>query len=71
MLLGAATGVWAAVIVLTLLFLVPIANRMARMDADSFTEAARREHRKWDALHRVRVAALAVSMATFLAGIRF
>ena len=69
-LLGAATGVWATVIVLTLLFLVPINNRMARMDADAFTETARREHRKWDTLHKVRVAALALAMVTFLAGIR-
>jgi uncharacterized membrane protein len=70
MLLCAATGVWSAVIVLTLLFLVPINNRMAGMNADAFTETARREHREWDMLHRMRVAALAVAMVTFLAGIR-
>ncbi len=70
-LLGGAVGIWAAVIVLTLLFLVPINNRMARMDAAAFTESARREHRKWDTLHRVRVAALAVAMVAFLAGTRF
>ncbi len=69
-LIGAATSVWVAIIVLTLLFLVPINNRMAGMDADAFTESARREHRKWDILHRMRVAALAVSMVMFLAGIQ-
>ncbi|MGA8108759.1 MAG: DUF1772 domain-containing protein [Acidobacteriaceae bacterium] len=70
LLLGAASAIWAAVIVLTLLFLVPINNRMAKLDAAAFTEAARRQHRRWDRLHRLRVAALAVAMAAFLAGIR-
>ena len=70
LLLGAASGIWAAVIVLTLLFLVPINNRMARIDADAFTDASRRQHRRWDRMHRLRVAALAVAMAAFLAGIR-
>ena len=69
-LLGIAAGIWAAVIVMTLLFLVPINNRLARMEAGAFTDAARREHRKWDSLHRVRVAALAVAMVVFLVGIR-
>ncbi|MGB6130678.1 MAG: DUF1772 domain-containing protein [Acidobacteriaceae bacterium] len=68
-LLGVAIGIWVAVIVLTLLSLVPINNRLARMDADAFTETARLEHRKWDTLHRVRVAALAVAMVIFLIGI--
>lgn len=69
-LMSIATGIWVAVIVLTLLFLVPINNRMAAMPADAFTETARREHRNWDTLHRVRVAALTAAMAIFLAGLR-
>lgn len=68
-LLGAATGIWAAIIVLTILFLVPINNRMARMDAGTFTETARREHRRWDTLHRVRVVTLVLAMVAYLAGI--
>jgi small-conductance mechanosensitive channel len=67
--LGVATAIWVAAIVLSLLFLVPINNRMARMDADELTETARRQHRKWDGLHRVRVSLLAVAMIFFLAGI--
>ncbi len=69
-LLGVATALRVAAIALSLLFLVPIANRMVRMDADGWTESAQRENRKWDALHRVRVFALAVAMIFFLAGIR-
>jgi hypothetical protein len=69
-LLGVATALWIAAIALSLLFLVPIANRMARMDAGGWTESAQRENRQWDALHRVRVFALAIAMIFFLAGIR-
>ena len=68
-LLGVAIAFWGAAIALSLLSLVPINNRMVRMDADGFTESARRELRKWDGLHRVRVAVLAVAMIFFLAGL--
>jgi uncharacterized membrane protein len=68
-LLGGAAGIWAAVIVLTLLFLVPINNRMARLAPDAPTREALKDHGKWDAMHRVRVAALAAAMVLFLAGI--
>jgi len=68
--LGVAVGIWSAAIAFSLLFLVPINNRMVRMDTDGWTESAQREHRKWDALHRVRVFALVIAMAFFLAGIR-
>ena len=67
--LGVAVAFWGAAIALSLVSLVPISNRLARMDADGWTESAQREHRKWDALHRVRVFALAVAMISFLAGI--
>jgi uncharacterized membrane protein len=69
-LLSAASGIWVAVIVLTLLFLVPINNRMMGLDPDSFSNAARGEHRKWDAMHRARVLALSVAMVCFLMAVR-
>jgi hypothetical protein len=68
-LLDVAAGIWALVIVLTLLFLVPINNRMARMEAGEFGKEAQREHRKWDSLHRLRVAALGAAMVCFLVAI--
>jgi uncharacterized membrane protein len=70
LLLGAACGIWIAVIVLTLLFLVPINNRMARMDPGEFRGAAQQEHQRWDFLHRLRVAALSAAMVLLLIGIR-
>lgn len=67
--LGVAVAFWGAAIALSIVSLVPINNRLARMAANGWTESTQREHRKWDALHRVRVFALAVAMIFFLAGI--
>lgn len=69
-LLSVAVVLWAAVIVLTLAFLVPINNRMARLDGVALPEAARREHRRWDGLHRLRVATLTAAMICFLIAVR-
>jgi uncharacterized membrane protein len=69
-LLVAAIAIWAVVIVLTLLFLVPINNRMIRLEPGGFAEAARREHHRWDSMHRVRVAALTAAMVCFLLAIQ-
>ncbi len=66
MLLSVASGIWAAIIVLTLLFLVPINNQFARMELGVATQRAQQDHRKWDRLHRLRVLALTVSMVLFL-----
>lgn len=68
--LAVASVIWTAVIVLTLMLLVPINNRLANMGPAAFTDALRREHRKWDALHRWRVLALSAAMICMLMGIR-
>jgi uncharacterized membrane protein len=68
-LLVAAAGLWTAVILLTLLFLVPINNRMAQLPSDAPAGAAIKEHKKWDTMHRVRVAALTVAMILFLVAV--
>jgi uncharacterized membrane protein len=67
-LLIAALSIWIVVIAFTAVFLVPINNRMARLRSDSFSETARREHKKWDALHRLRVMAVGVALICFLHG---
>jgi uncharacterized membrane protein len=69
MLLSIASGVWALVIVLSVLFLVPINNQLARVEPGQATESARRDHRKWDRLHRLRVLALTASMVLFLVAV--
>ncbi len=67
--LAFASGIWVIVIILTLLFLVPINNRLARSEPGVVTLAAQREHRKWDTLHRFRVLALTTAMILFLTSI--
>jgi len=69
-LLLTASVIWAAVIVLTLLFLVPINNRMARLASGSLAEQSRGEHKRWDKLHRIRVLALSGALICFLVAIR-
>lgn len=68
--LAAASAIWAAVIILTLIFLVPINNRIARQDAGLSLDQSHRLHRRWDTLHRARVVALVVAFALFLLAAR-
>ena len=68
-LLIAASAIWMAVILVTVLVLVPINNRMMRLPAGSFTQEARQAHRRWDTLHRLRIFTLGVSFVCFLASI--
>ena len=65
----AASAIWVIVIILTILFLVPINNRMMQLDAGTFPEQAKRAHDRWDMLHRIRVGALTTSMVCCLLAI--
>jgi len=69
-LLIAAGTIWAAVIIHTVLVLVPINNRMAQLGSDAFPQEAQREHNKWDSLHRFRVVALVAAMVCHLVAIQ-
>jgi Domain of unknown function (DUF1772) len=68
-LMGVAAGIWIAVIILTLLFLVPINNRLAQPELAMSLDQAHSEHKRWDLLHRARVMALGVAMVLLLAAI--
>lgn len=69
-LLVAACSIWVIVIVFTLLFLVPINNRMIRPAPGITPEESLREHDRWDWMHRFRVLALTAAMVAFLVAIR-
>ena len=67
-----ATGLWLAVIVLTIAALVPINSRLARLsvreeDHSSVTgdDDWLRDHHLWDRRHRIRVAFLTLALAIF------
>jgi hypothetical protein len=59
-LLWFAAALWAVVILVTVLFLVPINNRMMMLDG-AMNAQAQHDHRTWDSLHRLRILALAAA----------
>lgn len=67
--LVAALCIWAAAIIFSLVSLVPINNRITQLSGNSVSEQALREHKLWDTLHRVRVAALCAAFLAYLLGI--
>src|SRR6478672_1775031 len=50
-----ATALWASTIVLSIGALVPINNRIAALNTAAPAPGWEHDHRKWDALHRVRI----------------
>lgn len=56
-----ATLIWAGVIVFTISVLVPINNRIASLSTAS-AFGWKRDHKKWDYLHRVRILLLASAL---------
>lgn len=69
LLVDLGVGIWVAVIVLTLLFLVPINNRLARGESNLSPDEAHGQHKKWDALHRARVVALVAAMVLLVCAV--
>jgi uncharacterized membrane protein len=65
-----AGAIWAAVIIHTIIVLVPINNRMTQLDSNAFSPEEQREHEKWDSLHRWRVVALLGAWVCFLVAVR-
>jgi hypothetical protein len=64
-----AGSLFAFAIVMTLIFLVPINNRISGAQEEVFPDSLRQEHRIWDRLHRGRVLVLVSAMVLFLVGI--
>ena len=58
----AATGLFAAMIVYTVLLPVPINNQVARWQPESLPANWRDLRRRWDALHAVRVGVLLLAL---------
>jgi hypothetical protein len=69
LLILAAGGLWALIIVWTLLVLVPINNRIARLNPQSPYAGCRDDRVRWDRLHRIRVVLLVIAVFMFLTGL--
>ncbi len=65
LLLLIAALLWVAIIVFTILLLVPINNRLGADSEPDWHSA----HKKWDTLHRIRIVALTAAVICFLYGI--
>jgi len=57
-----AAALWVGAIILSVTALVPINNRIASLNTAAPAPGWERDHRKWDALHRVRVLLLMVAL---------
>lgn len=56
-----AAAIWVGVIIFTIGMLVPINNRIASLNTAAPAPGWERDHRKWDALHRIRILLLIVA----------
>ena len=63
----AAAGLFAAMIVYTVLLPVPINNQVARWQPESLPANWRELRRRWDALHAVRVGVLLLALVLLVA----
>lgn len=66
-----AAGLWAAVIIFTIAVLVPINNRIAKLDSTSPATNWRGEHDRWDLLHKIRILLLFIAFLAAIYSILF
>jgi uncharacterized membrane protein len=69
LLIASAAILWTATIVFTVTMLVPINNRIAKIDSERPYDAWVSDRDRWDFLHSIRVALLVVSVVLLLAGL--
>jgi uncharacterized membrane protein len=64
-----AALLWAAIIVFTVTMLVPINNRIAKMNPEHPYDCWLQDRSRWDQLHEVRVALLIMAFILLLTGL--
>jgi FtsH-binding integral membrane protein len=69
LLLVSAASLWAATIVFTITMLVPINNRIAKMNTERPYTGWLQDRARWDRLHQIRVALLSTALVLLLAGL--
>jgi hypothetical protein len=69
LLIASSAILWAATIVFTITALVPINNRIARLNPEHPYDGWRTDRIRWDRLHRLRVFLLIVSILLLLTGL--
>jgi uncharacterized membrane protein len=61
-----AASLWALIILFTIAVLVPINNRIARLQTTALPSDWQQAHRRWDILHTLRVVLLTVAFVLAL-----
>ena len=69
LLIAAAAAIWAAVILFTVTALVPINNRIAKMNPDQPHSGWLQDRARWDRFHRIRVVLLTAALILLLTGL--
>jgi uncharacterized membrane protein len=64
-----AASLWAITIVFTITMLVPINNRIAKMDPERPYDCWLQDRSRWDQLHQLRVALLIMAFVLLLTGL--
>ena len=64
-----AAALWAVTILFTITMLVPINSRVASWSRENYAKNWREDRKRWDSLHRVRVAVLTLALICLAAGI--
>ena len=69
LLLVSAAALWAATIIFTITALVPINNRIAKMNTEQPYDGWLQDRLRWDRLHQIRVALLTTALLLLLTGL--
>lgn len=69
LLILSAAALWAATIIFTITALVPINNRIAKMNPERPYDGWLQDRARWDRLHQIRVALLATALLLLLTGL--
>lgn len=64
-----AAVIWTGAIIFSIAVLVPINNRIVSLNTAALAPGWERDHRKWDALHRVRILLLIVALLVLINGL--
>jgi uncharacterized membrane protein len=64
-----AAALWVGAIVLSISALVPINNRIASLNTAAPAPGWERDHRRWDALHRIRILLLLIALLVLVSAL--
>ena len=64
-----AAVIWTGAIIFSIGMLVPINNRIASLNTEAPAPGWERDHRRWDALHRIRILLLMIALLVLVSAL--